>query len=232
MRRLVWIAAGLAVAAGTLYAYRSPLTPCFLAQLTSRQEIAPGVFAESGMPAGERANLLEMIREAERRIPAYLGDRRARPRILTRAAVTATYRTPVCDCIYLAPPGRNVDVIAHEMAHTELTARIGHWRVMRQIPTWFDEGMALHVDLRPAFGEEAYRKATRNGAAARRLADMETNRTFHSSSYLSFLTARHEFEAWYARAGREGLLSLMEQVRRGRPFREAYAELSAGTGRR
>jgi hypothetical protein len=227
MRRVVWIAVGLAVAAGVVFASRSPLTPCFLAQLSSRRQIAPGVFVEPDMPASERARLAGIVRQAERRIPEYLGDRRARPRILTSATRTATYRTPFCDCIYLGPQGRNVDVVAHEMAHTELTARTGYWRATRQVPTWFDEGMALHVDLRPVFGEKAYRKI-----APRRLADMETTATFHSASFASFVTARHEYEIWYARVGRAGLLSLLEQVRRGRPFTEAYAESAAGAGRR
>ena len=211
------------MAAAAVFALRSPLAPCYLARLSSQQQIAPGVFVEPDMPASERARLLAAIHQAEARIPEYFGDRRAHPRILTRSTGTATYRTPLCDCIFLGPQGRDVDVVAHEMAHSELTARVGHWRVMREIPTWFDEGMAMHVDLRPVFGEAAYRQATANGAAARKPAEMDTNRKFHAASYLSFVSSRHEFERWYARAGRAGLLSLMEEVRRGRPFRDAYA---------
>ncbi|WP_332368176.1 hypothetical protein [Spirosoma telluris] len=43
--------------------------------------------------------------------------------------------------LILGPDGNNTDVIAHELCHDELFARLGWWRVKRQIPQWFNEGL-------------------------------------------------------------------------------------------
>ena len=162
---------------------------------------------------------MQEIGAARARVAEYLGSLRASPRIVASKDATGTYMTPFCDCIVLGPRGRNVDVISHELVHTELNARVGFLRRTFSIPTWFDEGMALHADLRPAYGEEAYQKATRNGQTAPRLRDLDTAKKVHASSYVSYLTARHEFERWYAVKGRDGLLGLMDAVRGGRGFR-------------
>ena len=62
-------------------------------------------------------------------------------------------------------------------------------------------------------------KATRNGQTAPKLQNLDTARKFHANSYISYLTARHEFERWYAVNGRDRLLALMDAVRDGRGFR-------------
>jgi hypothetical protein len=42
----------------------------------------------------------------------------------------------------------NEDVLAHEMCHDELQARLGYFETKFNIPTWFDEGLALQLDYR------------------------------------------------------------------------------------
>lgn len=51
-------------------------------------------------------------------------------------------------CVMVGPEGQNVDVTAHELMHAELAQRVGSWARMTQIPTWFDEGLAMQVDYR------------------------------------------------------------------------------------
>ena len=85
-------------------------------------------------------------------------------------------------------------MIAHELCHDELFARLGWWRVKRQIPQWFNEGLALMVDYRfsnPAVWDRADSTQTKTSAVeddddlmpfARRpmlkLSDLETTRDF------------------------------------------------------
>jgi hypothetical protein len=222
VRRSLVLIACLLAAASVVYALKtSPVAQCYAAPLTGRVEIRAGVFVDPSMPAGERARVGGMIGEAEGRVAGYFGNRQADPRILTRSAGTATYRTPLCDCIFLGPKGRNVDVIAHELAHTEISARAGHLRTQFAIPTWFDEGAAMHVDLRPEYGEAAYRELLRS-AGIPKLADIDTPRKFFPLNRRAYVTAKHEFEGWYSHAGRAGFLALFEDVRAGRSFQEAY----------
>ena len=51
--------------------------------------------------------------------------------------------------------GRSEDVIAHEYAHAELSTRLGFFPRLLHIPIWFDEGLAMQVDLRSDYSETA-----------------------------------------------------------------------------
>ena len=42
----------------------------------------------------------------------------------------------------------NEDVLAHEMCHDELQERLGYFTSKFEVPTWFDEGLALQLDHR------------------------------------------------------------------------------------
>lgn len=50
--------------------------------------------------------------------------------------------------LVLGPEGNSTDVIAHELCHDELYARLGWFRVKRAIPQWFNEGLAMMLDYR------------------------------------------------------------------------------------
>lgn len=226
MKKTVLAGLLLFCAATVVFAVKmKPVFECYLAPLTGMIEISPNVFVDGTVTTEDRERLLKDVDAARLRVESFLGQRRAFPRIVAGVGFrgTMTHRTPLCDCIALGPAGRNVDVIAHEMVHTELTARIGHFRQMLSVPTWFDEGMAMHVDHRAAFGEPMYAARTGDGRTAPKLEEIDTTRKFHKSSSISYLTAHHEFERWYAGAGRSGLYALLEGLRGGRDFADAYA---------
>ena len=63
----------------------------------------------------------------------------------------STVFLPWKTCVVLGPKGQNIDVAAHELMHAELVHRIGYWRRMTLIPTWFDEGLAMQVDRRTRY---------------------------------------------------------------------------------
>jgi hypothetical protein len=44
-----------------------------------------------------------------------------------------------------------LDVTAHELMHAELAKRLGYWARITQLPTWFDEGVALQLDRRAQY---------------------------------------------------------------------------------
>jgi hypothetical protein len=54
-------------------------------------------------------------------------------------------------CLFMGPEGHNTDVLAHELMHSELHHRVGPWQRMVNIPTWFDEGLAMQVDHRSRY---------------------------------------------------------------------------------
>ena len=44
-----------------------------------------------------------------------------------------------------------IDVTAHELVHAEVVNRVGYLTRLLEIPTWFDEGVAMQVDYRPKY---------------------------------------------------------------------------------
>lgn len=146
--------------------------------------------------------------------------------------------------LILGPDGNDVDVIAHELCHDELFARLGWWRVKRQIPQWFNEGLALMVDYRyshPAIWErpdqpettfsrpdhEPTRPYTHHPML--KLSELETTRDFFGSDYnhtmLAYQIAADEVARWLSRVGRRNVPALTTAVATGESFREAYQRI-------
>ncbi|MBC3786785.1 hypothetical protein [Spirosoma utsteinense] len=146
--------------------------------------------------------------------------------------------------LILGPDGNSTDVIAHELCHDELFARLGWWRVKRQIPQWFNEGLALMVDYRfsnPSVWEQPDSLQPPSNTFdddnlmpfARRpmlkLADLETTRDFFGGDYghvmLAYQTAADEVSRWLALVGRAGVPALSDAIAEGADFGDAYRQL-------
>lgn len=146
--------------------------------------------------------------------------------------------------LILGPDGNNTDVIAHELCHDELFSRIGWWRVKRQIPQWFNEGLALMVDYRftnPAVWEHPdsseqtspfVEESTMPSFPQRpllTLTELETTRDFFGGDYahtmLAYQTAADEVSRWLAIVGRAGIPALTDAIRAGYEFGESYRQL-------
>ncbi|MFD2573605.1 hypothetical protein ACFSUS_23400 [Spirosoma soli] len=146
--------------------------------------------------------------------------------------------------LILGPDGNNADVIAHELCHDELFARLGWWRIKRQIPQWFNEGLALMLDYRfsnpavwehpdnlennPSFSEEEHRQPFAEHPMVK-LSDLESTRDFFGGDYghvmLAYQTAADEVSRWLAVVGRAGVPALTNAVANGSDFDDAYLGL-------
>lgn len=146
--------------------------------------------------------------------------------------------------LILGPDGNNADVIAHELCHDELFTRLGWWRVKRQIPQWFNEGLALMVDYRfssptvwehsdsmqvmvPRFDE--YMPIPGAKPSMLKLTELETTRDFFGGDYadvmLAYQTAADEVARWLTTVGRAGVPALTSAVAAGSDFDDTYREL-------
>ncbi|GAB4031595.1 hypothetical protein GCM10028774_09660 [Spirosoma jeollabukense] len=146
--------------------------------------------------------------------------------------------------LVLGPDGNNPDVIAHELCHDELFARLGWWRVKRQIPQWFNEGLALMVDYRftnpsvwdkPDSLQQALSTAGDDDLMVflqhpmLKLADLETTRDFFGGdsfhTMLAYQTAAEEVARWLAVVGRSGVPALSNALATGHEFSDTYRQL-------
>jgi hypothetical protein len=151
--------------------------------------------------------------------------------------------------LILGPEGNNTDVIAHELCHDELFARLGWWRVKRQIPQWFNEGLALMVDYRfsnPSVWEQPdtldqslHAEKVMIPFPQRpmlKLAELESTRDFFGGDYthtmLAYQTAADELARWLSVVGPKSLSALTDGIRAGTDFDTMYLRLERAARRR
>ncbi len=144
--------------------------------------------------------------------------------------------------LVLGPEGNSPDVIAHELCHDELFARLGWLTIKRQVPQWFNEGLALMVDYRFSSGstdarerflvydaEWNYRAHGPQGLSPQvvsGLSSLETTRDFFYGDYsrvmLAYLTAGREVSRWLATVGPTALPRLINDLAAGNDFADVY----------
>ncbi|GAB3219653.1 hypothetical protein [Spirosoma arcticum] len=218
------------------------------------------VFVNRSTTARQQTQFRSQLLTARDRIKRFWGERRGQA-VLIYCPQQADYEqycvggegagcsigTPWgASFLILGPDGNNADVIAHELCHDEIFARLGWWRVKRQIPQWFNEGLALMVDYRfssPALWEQPSSDSAKTDLSvfgdedtmpfARRpmlkLNDLETTRDFFGGDYghvmLAYQTAADEVSRWLARVSRAGVPALTKAVANGEDFGDAYRQL-------
>ena len=106
----------------------------------------------------------QALRVAKERVADLFGGVSSTPKIgclwqpsfgLGRTIGTTNFALGFDALILLNADGNDVDVIAHEWAHAELAERVGFLDRNFVLPTWVDEGVAMQVDYRPAYGGQA-----------------------------------------------------------------------------
>lgn len=217
-----------------------------------------GVYVSRITTHRQAAQLSQHVRTARDRIRRFWGDRRGRA-VLIYCPRQADYEqyciggegagcslgTPWGDSfLVLGPEGNNADVIAHELCHDELFARLGWWRTKRQIPVWFNEGLALMADYRfspPDLWEQTDSTTTQSDffnaddsmmpfrRPMLKLSELETTRDFFRGDYshvmLAYQTAADEVSRWLTTVGRAGVPALTEAVAEGQDFETVYRRL-------
>lgn len=146
----------------TIAVFQRHALACELLPVLDYQQINSVVFLDAGISAEQAVTITGLIDSALERIALVYGSPESKPRLLVisnfqmaakwGANETASmHRMPWRSCIVIGPKGQNVDVIAHEWLHAEIQHRIGFFRFLKEIPVWFDEGVALTVDYREPF---------------------------------------------------------------------------------
>ncbi|MFF5212670.1 hypothetical protein [Streptosporangium sp. NPDC000396] len=122
------------------------------------ERLAPDVYAEPGLTASQRRQVISVVEEANRRVRDFYGGRKTSPRIL--ACLTGgCYRwiggggergiAVLNHAVMLSPGGLDPVIASHEMSHVELHARLDSGG--DEVPQWFDEGLAVLVSGDPRY---------------------------------------------------------------------------------
>lgn len=202
-------------------------TACMFVGVAGFHVLPDGSLTDSISP-DEQQRYLRLTVESRKRIANTFGEPEAKPIIvyLSRTnefglfklnAFGSTQLLGSRACVMIGPKGQSVDVVAHELMHAEIHQRVGFWHRFMNIPTWFDEGLAMQVDNRPQYaltGDDEYAKN-----AVRQLT---TSSAFFSSSekvvVSNYAKARALVADWVAKVGNASVYQRLDQLRDGKSF--------------
>ncbi|TAE74259.1 MAG: hypothetical protein EAZ85_05015 [Bacteroidetes bacterium] len=190
----------------------------------------------------------QKIKEANQRLINFWGNKNAKPILIFCAneqefiyfgspknnIPALTHMTAIGAFIVIQLDGISVDILAHELNHAELLERLGWFIKSREIPTWFDEGLALQLDYRYPFSTfeekppsvEDYQQECKKYTITYSIKTKNTPQKFYeqgSFTHINYLFAGSEIRNWlYKNKERKGLLNFIEKLKKGQKFEKAY----------
>lgn len=181
------------------------------------------------------AELKNLIQQAEIRVADFWKNKTTNPKFIYCESdddylkFGVPFLTPACanmklgSYVVISKNGIDLDILAHEISHTELFERIGFWNREFKIPTWFDEGLAMQVDYRNYYSIDTLQKQSDN---FKNLPDVMQMNSFiefgngtHEEIKLNYSTAKYEISKWYTP---QKLNSFIEKINNGKDFSEAF----------
>ncbi|MBL8483499.1 MAG: hypothetical protein JNJ60_14975, partial [Rhodocyclaceae bacterium] len=204
------------------------------------RNVGEGIYVDPDLTAKDVAEIRRLVAHARKRVAAFYGDSRQRPKIIFCdsddcysgfGAIGSGFSDG--KNVVISPSGRCEAVIAHELAHVELSGRLGGLEhVIDKVPQWFDEGQAVFISGAEEFNEQNWLAATDNGQQAPSLDELRSvdnwnrvNGRHGEGMQLTYGTAMREMARWFKRAGNKGLVRLLEALRHNERFELAYARL-------
>ena len=116
--------------------------------------------------------------------------------------VPAIVKTKLGSYIVISNKGIDLDIISHEISHAELFERIGFIKYTFNIPTWFNEGLAMQVDYRSYYSEDTLKVKSNNYSNMPAVENLKTADQFYNGSreeiMLNYMTSKHEVSRWYS----------------------------------
>lgn len=208
------------------------------------------LYIESNTSQHQRDSLILLDYQAKKLIEEFWNERKSTASTLYCTNLS-TY-TSLCQntnsagCSLITPFGSWVilngsfglheGVMAHELTHTELYERLGWWKMKTDIPTWFDEGLAIQFDSRFSknnnfaakyidFKEslEMYSLGNQNQIP---LTELTTFRQFFgnnpSFTSLAYLTSGMEVAKLISHNGPKTFLAKIATIEEGKAFSDVF----------
>ena len=222
------------LATATTFAFALPgPAACLLIGVADLHKLSDGSLAENKSEVDQQ-RYAQLIRDAWLRIETTFGPVESKPIILffdhpggfgpfRLNAFGSTQLIGSRACVMVGPKGQNVDVVAHELMHAEIHHRVGYLAYFFQIPTWFNEGVAMQVDYR-----SQYSLSPQDAQKTAYVRDLTASSNFYKGDNLAltrnYASAKYEVASWLTKVGTTTLYSRLQRMRDGQSFAEATTE--------
>ncbi len=235
-RNIIALAVGILVLALATLAFAFPgQAACALVDISGLDTLPDGTRVQQAISATEKQRILELIQQGKTRIAKMFGEPRATPKLVFLKDTNAwfpfrfneygtTFYLANRACIIIGYKGTNLDVVAHELMHSEIFARAGAWQMVAEIPKWFDEGLAMQVDYRPRF----IRTQPLEPAEIALVRSLQSSSQFSSGTdeqtTQHYTLAKTLVQQWLAKIGDKNLYSSLERLRQGEKFISVFGQ--------
>ena len=209
-------------------------TACAFVGAYEFESLPDNTLVEPQSSSRNRSEILELLSDARERIETTFGVARATPIVIFLKNADAFWPLSLNahgstsffgsrTCVIVGPKGQSVDIVAHELMHAELADRVGYWRRLIEIPTWFDEGVAMQVDFRPRYDLPSNMPVNTNYVRS-----LETAHEFFQASgsglVQNYASAKFEVAYWLSGVGKQNLYQRLERIKNGEQFDTVLAE--------
>ncbi len=118
------------------------------------------IYMDPSLDESEHTEILDLLNQSKKRIIEKYGSFSATPTIVITGTTKTSrqyglgvfpgkaFTTPWEGYIVLNHQTIDINLLAHELMHTQMRDVLGYWAYQTKIPTWFDEGVAMQVDDR------------------------------------------------------------------------------------
>ena len=185
-------------------------------------EISDSVHVDNQMSLSQRQEFLKTLDLAKMRVSTFFGGIEGIPKVFACSTEECFIshggvgqqkgKAYGASMLLLSPRGLDVVIASHELTHIEFHHRIGELKSWCEIPSWFDEGLAVLVSEDPRYTDEA----TDNGHNAPALEEIG-KMIGHGDWQLSYGVGK-----WYSQVGQSGLARLISEVKDDKGFDTAF----------
>lgn len=230
-QRAIWIALLVVIVGVIAYALAFPAiavlvcAPCY-----GMEQVNGRLVVERAMPAQQRRVLQNSLANADTIVRGFYGHTSRKPFVVVCATrdcdarlggtgVNAlTISGPYFTVVRVSSNGIETGFLAHELAHVEFHDRVGLKYLHRNVPAWFDEGLAVIIsgDRRFIRGGTTPAQRCRGSATARLPSDGGewTQRAMQNPAIYADAACRTL--NWMERhGGKAGTLAVIAELARG-----------------
>lgn len=220
------------VSSTAITAYHSDFITYSFIKYSDFKEIQNNIFVSPDTSSKQQTQLLELIKTAKNRIREKFGVFTSSPIIIssyntewrekyTNNSYASTTSLPFKDnkaYIFIGENGHNIDIISHELVHAEVFSYLGYFNQKFKIPVWFNEGIAMQVDLR-----DQYKTPPKN---RKELSQLKYGWQFYNvnSNELTenYSLVKNEVYKWLNQKGQIPLNQFLVKIRNGKNFKHMY----------
>lgn len=207
-------------------------TRCILIDFHSFEKEG-NLYFRSDINDATKTALKIIIEQAEKRVADFWGQKTSNPTFIYCETAEdykkfgVPFMTPAAahmklgSYVVISKDGIDLDIISHEISHTELYERIGFYNREFKIPTWFDEGLAMQVDHRSYYSIDSLKVKSDGFENLPDVTKMKSYAQFgkgtRAAIMLNYSTAKYEVEKWYTP---EKLETFIQKINDGADFKQ------------